>query len=88
MGKVLDGISADDSVSVSKVLLGKPLEVLVHKLKTRNVQYLSSLRKNFLKIRNYGKLVEVTFAKEIGIQHINQLKNSKSAKGFVERLLE
>lgn len=87
-GKLVDGLSASDGASISKLLLGKPLEVLSHKIRMRNVQYFLKVQKDFLKIKNYGKLIERVFKTEVTSAHIDKLNRDALSKDIANEVLE
>lgn len=51
--------------AVSKLLLGLPLELLMNKLRMKETVHLFRLRREFLEISDYNKLVEKVFGKSL-----------------------
>jgi hypothetical protein len=75
LSKLLNGISVADAGSLTKIVLGIPAKILLGKLKKRKVSYLSSLRNEFLSIRNYATLAEKLFGREITKEHLEIVQN-------------
>lgn len=70
IGRVIDGVSATDSLSLTKLILGKPLAHAAHKFKTRHVSSLSKVGLEFLKITGYGRLLQDTFCCEFSSKQL------------------
>ena len=73
--RFLDGaIDAADSSSLGSMLLGKPLQYINQKIKTRKVSYLFDIREQFYSIENYGQMIDKLFNKKLSDFHIDMAK--------------
>jgi hypothetical protein len=62
-----------DPLAIGKFLLGKPLDLLRDYLRNRDIIYMLRMRKRFLDIRNYSRLIPKVFGIEISAQDLAAL---------------
>lgn len=88
LSKVFDGLSTDEATSLIKMGLNMPMKLIAKKIKTRKVNYLSVMRKNFLNITGYGRLVERLFGRQISNGDFKVLREGGIGSGFTSYILK
>ena len=68
--RFLDGTSFTDISVITKLFLGKPMETIINKIKNRNVNYFVEFENDLQQVKNYGRLIQKLFKKDIRKNHI------------------
>jgi hypothetical protein len=78
-----DSLESIDT-GLTKVFLGKPLEWIVNRIKNRKIIGLFNLKKEFLNIQDYHRLIRKVFSHELKEQELKEAEQYWSA---IDRLL-
>ncbi len=63
--KLSEGMTGEGAATLTKLVLGMPLQVVNAKIKSRRLSYLNAVRTEFLSIKNYNQIATKVFGREI-----------------------